>query len=42
LFRVALIDQALQAENEAADRVEAAEQGNRPGPSPAGDTRVQL
>lgn len=42
LIRVELIDHALEAENEAAYRVQAAEQGKAPGPPPSGDTRVQL
>ena len=42
VIRVELIDHALEAENEASYRVEAAEQGKPPGPPPAGDTRVQL
>jgi hypothetical protein len=42
LIRVELIDHALEAENEAAYRVEVTEQGKQPGPPPTGDTRVQL
>jgi hypothetical protein len=42
MIRIELIDHALEAENEASYRVEAAAQGKQPGPPPAGDTRVQL
>ena len=42
VIRVDLIDHALESENEASYRVEAAEQGKQPGPPPGGDTRVQL
>jgi hypothetical protein len=42
VIRVELVDHALDAANDAAFRVEAAEQGKQPGPPPSGDTRVQL
>ncbi len=41
-IRIELIDHALEAENEASYRVEAAEKNKQPGPPPTGDTRVQL
>jgi hypothetical protein len=42
VIRVELIDHALEAENEASYRIEAAAQNKQPGPPPTGDTRVQL